>query len=478
MIPISVVVPMYRTAATATELHRRLSQVFEQLAEAEFIFIDDGCDAGSTDAIASLCASDPRVVPVHHSQNRGQQLAIQSGLRVARGDTVVVMDADLQDPPEAIPDLLTILHTSHFDAVFAGRRGHYEGPIRLLTGHCFKWLLSRSGHTPRDAGGYVAMSRPLVDDLLAQPGKTPYLLSNIAATRRPVTSIPVDREKRPMGRSATTSRARLRLALAALMIARGTAHATKPTTNHHQSHNAQQRAHFDVSSLSNKRMTPSNSTYVERHLDRVIAATGARKGQRILDVGCGQGKFSLPLIDRGYDVTGLDLSSDLLDALRHHLGGRSMVSHCGDLLDPPTPLHESFDVVVGFFMLHHVPDLSAAFAGVKRCLRPGGVAAFLEPNGYSPLFPIQITLTPSMTWSSDRGVLQMRRAKLNRSLLAAGLEPLTHQWTGLFPPAITNRFGARLEEVIDERRLLGPLSSFQVITARRPEGAPPAASGA
>jgi len=235
----------------------------------------------------------------------------------------------------------------------------------------------------------------------------------------------------------------------------------------HEKHNRHQRAHFDTESLSNPRMVPSASTYVERHVDRVIAASGIRASDRILDVGCGQGRFSIPLIDRGFDVTGLDLSRDLLNALVGHLDGRRMAVHCADLLDPPTELHESFDAVLGFFMLHHVPDLVAAFEGVKLCLRPGGVAAFLEPNGYSPLFPIQITITPHMSWRSDKGVLSMRRAKLMRSLRRAGLTPTEHTWTGLFPPAITNRGGGSFEDRLDALGLLGPLASFQLVTARR-----------
>jgi 2-polyprenyl-3-methyl-5-hydroxy-6-metoxy-1,4-benzoquinol methylase len=232
----------------------------------------------------------------------------------------------------------------------------------------------------------------------------------------------------------------------------------------HGRHNDRQRAHFDLSTLDNPRMVPSRGAYVERHLDRVVEAAGLVPGQRILDVGCGLGKFSLLLAERGFDVSGLDLSTDLLDALRTNLDGRPMGLHHGDILDPPVGLHGGFDAVVGFFMLHHLADVAAGFRGVRRCLRPGGVACFLEPNAYSPLFPVQITLTPKMSWRSDKGVFRMRRAALVDAMSTAGFGSIRHRWTGLFPPAIANRGGARLEDGLDRFHLLGPMSSFQVLT--------------
>ena len=75
----------------------------------------------------------------------------------------------------------------------------------------------------------------------------------------------------------------------------------------------------------------------------------------------------------------------------------------GDLLDPPAELHGSFDVVTGFFVLHHLEDLDAAFAGGRQLARPGGRVVFIEPNAYFPGFYVQVTLTPGMSWKGGEG---------------------------------------------------------------------------
>jgi len=239
--------------------------------------------------------------------------------------------------------------------------------------------------------------------------------------------------------------------------------------NHNSmNHNDIQRAHFDATSLANPRMVRAATPYVERHVDRLLAHAGLAPGARLLDVGCGLGKFTIPLHDRGFRVTGLDLSPDLLRDFAADLDGRGIELRCADILDPPEDLADGFDAAVGFFVLHHLPDLVAAFEGCGRCVRPGGTLIFVEPNAYSPLYPIQITLTPKMRWRSDKGVFNMRRSKLTADLAAAGLTNIRHTWTGLFPPALINRGAGRIEDRLDRLPLPGPVSSFQVITATVP----------
>lgn len=233
----------------------------------------------------------------------------------------------------------------------------------------------------------------------------------------------------------------------------------------HKAHNDTQQAHFDLRTLSNPRMIPTDSPYVQRHLERAITAAEITAADRVLDVGCGLGKFTLPLVDRGINVTGFDLSHDLINALDELKGERKLDLHQGDILEPPEDLRGSFDVVTGFFVLHHLPDLVAAFRGVHTFLRPGGRVVFVEPNAYSPLFPVQITLTRGMSWRSDWGIFRMRRRMLRRALGAAGFSNIEHQFSGLFPPALINRGAGPLDDRLDRWPLPGPISSFQVLSA-------------
>ncbi|NNE72955.1 MAG: class I SAM-dependent methyltransferase [Acidimicrobiales bacterium] len=234
----------------------------------------------------------------------------------------------------------------------------------------------------------------------------------------------------------------------------------------HGAHNRTQLDHFDQRTLHNPRMVVADTPYVNRHVDRVIEIGDLQPGQRLLDVGCGLGKFSLRLLERGFDVTGLDLSAALLADLATRPEAADMALIEADVMTPPAALHGRFDVVTGFFMLHHLPDLEAAFAGVRSCLAPGGVAVFLEPNAYSPLFPIQISLTPGMSWKSDRGVLTMRRGPLLDAFRRAGFGNIEHRWTGLLPPVLANRFGTAFEDRLDRSPVPGPASSFQVFAGR------------
>jgi glycosyltransferase involved in cell wall biosynthesis len=208
---------VFRNRATLEVLHERLVRALEPATdELEMVFVDDACPEESDEALAALARRDARVRVVTHPTNRGQQRAVLSGLAAATGDHLVVMDADLQDPPEAVPGLLRVLREGRHAGVFAGRRGAYESPARLTASALFKGVLARLAGVPRDAGLFVAMDRRLVDALLAMRWRRPFVVAMVGCTGMKVGSVPVRREPRPSGRSAYTSAARLRLGLLAL----------------------------------------------------------------------------------------------------------------------------------------------------------------------------------------------------------------------------------------------------------------------
>jgi glycosyltransferase involved in cell wall biosynthesis len=217
---VSVVVPMFRTAPMLDELHRRIRESIESDATSlEILLVDDACDEGSGDAAAALAASSTAVRLLTHTTNQGQHRAIRTGLSEATGEIVVILDADLQDPPEAIPVLTAELDLTDSHAVFAGRRGRYQRSGRTLTGRAFKRALAAIAGTPIDGGGFVALSRAGADATLLTSFDDFYLLTAIAAGGVRMSSIPIERGVRREGKSAMSSRARISLARRGLTMA-------------------------------------------------------------------------------------------------------------------------------------------------------------------------------------------------------------------------------------------------------------------
>jgi glycosyltransferase involved in cell wall biosynthesis len=207
---VSVVVPVYRNAETLPELHQRLCRVLEAHAVSfELLFVDDACPADSLRVIDALARDDSRVAGVALARNVGQHRAVLAGLAHTRGVWTVVMDADLQDPPEAIPELLARGRLG-YAAVFAGRRGQYESRGRLLTSRLFKRLLALLCGVPADAGIYVALHRSLVERLLQMDDAKPFVVAMIGCAGLPMASLPVTRAARGNGVSAYTAWNRLR----------------------------------------------------------------------------------------------------------------------------------------------------------------------------------------------------------------------------------------------------------------------------
>jgi 2-polyprenyl-3-methyl-5-hydroxy-6-metoxy-1,4-benzoquinol methylase len=191
---------------------------------------------------------------------------------------------------------------------------------------------------------------------------------------------------------------------------------------------------------------------------------------RVLDVGCGLGKYTMGLAEAGVAVEGLDLTPALIAGL--HAAAPDIPTHVADLLDPPAELCGRFDVVTGFFMLHHVPDLGGALTGVRRLLRPGGRAAFCEPNPYFPGYYAQIAFTPGMTWAGDGGIVRMRERLMAEAAAVAGLRQQPTVRFGAFPPALANRaWGRRVEAALEAVPGWQRARAFQVFAFRAPADA-------
>lgn len=166
---ISVIVPVYNEEAVIRAFHERASAVLCRLdgLEYEILFVNDGSADRSAEILTDLAARDPHVRVVKFSRNFGHQIAISAGIDYAGGDCTVVIDADLQDPPEVIPDMIAKWREG-YDVVYgvrASRKG--ETPMKLLTASAFYRLLNRITkiHIPVDVGDFRLLSRRATDQL-------------------------------------------------------------------------------------------------------------------------------------------------------------------------------------------------------------------------------------------------------------------------------------------------------------------------
>jgi dolichol-phosphate mannosyltransferase len=165
---ISIVAPIFNEAENIPELYRRIRDVLDSTGDPwELLMVDDGSTDGSTDLIREYHAQDPRVVPVIFARNFGHQIAVTAGLDYARGDAVVIIDSDLQDPPEVILDLLAKWREG-YEVVYAVR-AEREGEtwFKTFTASLFYRLIYRITDVdiPLDTGDFRLLDRKVVEVL-------------------------------------------------------------------------------------------------------------------------------------------------------------------------------------------------------------------------------------------------------------------------------------------------------------------------
>ena len=174
---ISVVIPVYNEEGNIPLLYSRLTAALKSTERAyEIVFVDDGSHDGSHNYLNKLADGDPLVTVIELSRNFGHQVAISAGLDYARGKGVIVMDADLQDPPEVLPQFIAKWLEGH-DVVYAIRKHRKEGWIKRLAYVTFYRLLRRIANIeiPLDAGDFCIMDRRVVDLLMTMPERNRFV---------------------------------------------------------------------------------------------------------------------------------------------------------------------------------------------------------------------------------------------------------------------------------------------------------------
>jgi polyisoprenyl-phosphate glycosyltransferase len=212
----SVVVPIYNEEETFAELTKRLVEVMDQLdGPAEAVLVDDGSTDGSYPLMVQARADDPRFKIVQLSRNFGHQIAITAGMDLASGQAVIVMDADLQDPPHVILDLAAKWQEG-YEVVYAVRQ-HREGETQFkkLSAAMFYTLLRRLGDidTPMDVGDFRLIDRKALDAFLSMREHNRYVRGMFSWVGFRQAGVPYNRDSRHAGQSKYTLRKMVRLAL-------------------------------------------------------------------------------------------------------------------------------------------------------------------------------------------------------------------------------------------------------------------------
>jgi polyisoprenyl-phosphate glycosyltransferase len=215
----SVVAPVFNERATLPTFYQRVTAVMERLGEPyELILVDDGSHDGSLEVIRCLHAEDARVKLLGFSRNFGHQIAISAGIDAAGGDAVIVIDSDLQDPPEVIADLVAAWKSGYevVYAVRAARKG--ETKFKLATAKVFYRLLSRIAAVdiPHDTGDFRLMDRRAAMALrrIREHHRFMRGLSSWIGYRQ--TGVPYVRQERFAGKTSYPFRKMLKLALDAM----------------------------------------------------------------------------------------------------------------------------------------------------------------------------------------------------------------------------------------------------------------------
>lgn len=226
IVELSVVVPCYNEEGGLRELHKRVAASIEPLAiRAEVVLVNDGSKDRTWPIMLELAATDPRLVLVNLSRNHGHQLALTAGLFQAAGRRILILDADLQDPPELLPDMMKTMDAG-VDVVYGVRRRREgEGGLKLATASLFYRLIERLTDVPipRDAGDFRLINRRTLDVLLAMPERHRFVRGMVSWIGFRQEPLPYDRRARFAGATKYPFRKMLKFAFDAV-----TALSTKP----------------------------------------------------------------------------------------------------------------------------------------------------------------------------------------------------------------------------------------------------------
>ena len=207
--------------------------------------------------------------------------------------------------------------------------------------------------------------------------------------------------------------------------------------------------------------------FVDIIVSEFIRRSGIKKGQRMLEIGPGYGRFSIPLLKQGHDMALSDNEPSMVKRLKENIRTRNLKADVIAWDITKAAPKDKYDVVCGFHVLHHLDDLKQGLANISKALKNNGKIAFLEPNPVNALYYMQYAIFRDIHFKDEKGILNMRKSCLRRTLNELGFKKISISNFGFFPNFVVNtKYGAMLEESFNKLSS-NPFGLYRLIIASK-----------
>ncbi len=239
-----------------------------------------------------------------------------------------------------------------------------------------------------------------------------------------------------------------------------------PKVEEHKSWSEVQRKFYN--GRAHRRMWHApNSAFVNNILARFIPFAGLQKQMKILEIGCGAGRYTIPLAQAGYQMTGLDISERMIEKLSEDLRRLQIFEHqcrliCGNFDALKVVAEKSFDAIVGFNVLHHLFDVRFSLGNLMPYLKEKGLMVFVEPNALNPLHVIDTLLDRG--WSAEKKKFDSLPENVSSSMQGIQLTDVNFLRFGFFPPPCIDLYPQLLKsENVFERMIPSKILPYFMI---------------
>lgn len=213
---------------------------------------------------------------------------------------------------------------------------------------------------------------------------------------------------------------------------------------------------------------PHQSSVITYFLDCLAKQS---PGKRVLEVGCGTGMYTVPLLRAGYLVTGVDLSQASLDECRKRADIAGLGANLELICVSGTSMEVSveYDAVVGKHILHHVGDIEGVAASCFKALKKGGIALFMEPNPICPFWLLYITANGKRQWAIEKGILDCFPGSLRKIFEGSGFTDAKTEYYGVVPASLVRILPsfAKLNWALNSIPFLRNMMALQLLIAKK-----------